>query len=120
MALDLPTQLKHAGLPAAVQEYRFLPGRRFAFDWAFPEEKIAVEIEGGFFGKGKACPVCKRRPVAGHGSIERLLSDKEKYNEAALLGWLVLRVIPDDVASGAALTLIERALEARRNHGDVS
>src|SRR3989304_3500074 len=34
----------------------------------------------------------------------------EKLNEAALLGWRVLLVTPEDVTSGRALELVRRAL----------
>ena len=33
----------------------------------------------------------------GHSRFDRLISDKEKYNEAILLGWYVLRFVRDDI-----------------------
>jgi hypothetical protein len=36
----------------------------------------------------------------------------EKYSEAAIRGWRVLRCTPQQVADGTALSLVERALEA--------
>ena len=62
-----------------VQEYRFHPVRRWRFDFAFPEEKIAVEIEGGTFSKS--------RHTTGIGYEK----DCEKYNAATLNGWKVFR-----------------------------
>ena len=64
-----------------VQEYRFHPVRRWRFDFAFPEHKVAVEIEGGTFGK------CKSRHTTGTGYEK----DCEKYNAAILNGWRVFR-----------------------------
>jgi len=36
-----------AGLPAPTPEYRFHATRRWRFDYAFVQQKIAVEVEGG-------------------------------------------------------------------------
>ncbi len=60
-------------------EYKFHPKRKWRFDYAIPELMIAIEYEGGIFKKG--------RHVRGKGYTD----DCEKYNEAALRGWKVLR-----------------------------
>ena len=62
-----------------VTEYTFHPTRRWRFDFAHPVLKIAVEVEGGVWIKG--------RHTRGKG----FLGDLEKYNAAVLLGWKVLR-----------------------------
>ena len=41
------------------------------------------------------------------------MKDIEKYNEATLRGWRVLRVTGDMIRRGEALILIERALGLR-------
>ena len=61
------------------REYRFAPPRRWRFDFAWPDKKLAVEIEGGVWSKG--------RHTRGKGFI----NDCDKYNAAVLLGWRVLR-----------------------------
>ena len=102
------------GLPAGVvTEYRFHARRRWRFDYAWPGPMLALEVEGGIYGRGKKCPACGRRAVAGHTSIERLTTDMEKYNAAALAGWRVLRVTPGQLADGSAARLVRRALERR-------
>jgi len=63
----------------AVTEYQFAPPRRWRFDVAIPNEKIAIELEGGIFTGG--------RHTRGVG----FLNDMEKYNAATALGWRVLR-----------------------------
>jgi very-short-patch-repair endonuclease len=63
-----------------VKEYRFHPTRKWRFDFAIVEKKIALEFEGGVF-HGKS------RHTTGKGFTE----DAAKYNEAAKLGWKVLR-----------------------------
>lgn len=67
------------GLPKPVKEYRFHPPRRWRFDRVWPEQRVAVELEGGIWSRG--------RHVRGAG-FER---DCEKYNTAAVEGWTVLR-----------------------------
>ena len=110
---------RDAGLPEPIPEYKFAAdrGRKFAFDWAWPESyavdapgKLALEIDGGLFGRGKKCQACGRRRVGAHSSIRQLLLDREKTNLAACMGWRVLRVQPKDVRSGKVLELIREAL----------
>lgn len=76
---------------AFVRELRFAPDQGdWRFDFAIPELKIGVEVEGGSW-LGRPCPVCRLRPGGGHLRGERFESDCEKYNAATLLGWKVLR-----------------------------
>lgn len=100
-----------AGLPAPVAEYRFAKPRRFAFDYAWPDAKVALEVEGGLYGIGKPDPFTGRRRVAGHGSIQRLKSDMEKYNIAAMHGWRVLRCTVQEFERGDAFQLVCNAFK---------
>lgn len=61
------------------REYRFHNQRKWRFDFAFPAFKVAVEIEGGTFGRS--------RHTTGKGHH----NDCDKYNAATELGWKVLR-----------------------------
>lgn len=63
--------------PAYEEEYEFHPVRGWAFDFAWPEHQVAVEIDGGQW--------------APHGGRHSRDSDREKLNAAAVLGWRVLR-----------------------------
>lgn len=83
-------------------EFRFHPVRRWRFDGAFPERKIAVEIDGGAWVYG--------RHTRGKGFV----SDQEKTNEAQLLGWSVYRFVPDDLTSGKFLEVVNRALTPKK------
>lgn len=47
MTVDLLTQVRAAGLPAPVTEHRFHPVRRWRFDFAWPDEHLALEIAVG-------------------------------------------------------------------------
>lgn len=71
----LAFQLRAAKLPKAEREFRFAPPRRWRFDFAWPAQMLAVEVEGGIFAAGR-----HNRPLG-------MIADMEKYNEAALLGW---------------------------------
>ena len=86
-------------LPEPEREYRFHPKRRWQFDFAWPGAMLALEVEGG---------VHMRR--ARHTSGVGFTGDCEKYNEALVEGWRVLRVTGEQVSSGAALDWVRRAL----------
>lgn len=65
--------------PEPEREYLFALeplGRRWRFDFAWPERKIAVEIDGGQW--------------QAHGGRHARDSDREKHNAAQVLGWRVL------------------------------
>lgn len=96
--IDLAVQIRAAKLPEPVKEWRFAPPRRWRFDLAWPSRSLALEIEGGHWINGR------------HNRASGFIKDMEKYNEAALSGWKVLRVTTDMVKDGSALNLIERAL----------
>lgn len=62
-----------------VREHKFHPIRKWRFDFAIPQYLIAIECEGGVWSGG--------RHTRGLGYSK----DCEKYNNATLLGWRVLR-----------------------------
>lgn len=98
----LLAQIAAAGLPAPVREAHFALPRQWRFDFAWPDQRIALEIEGGIYRGGR------------HSSVTGLKSDMEKYNEAALRGWTVYRVHGDMVRDGRALDLLRQALAATK------
>jgi len=85
----------------AVREHRFHPARKWLFDLALVTELVAVEIDGGGFVYG--------RHARGSGMREDLV----KCGEALMLGWIVVRCMPEHVASGEALRWVEAALKVR-------
>ncbi len=91
----LERHIRLAGLPAPKREYRFHPRRRWRFDFAWPRCKVAAEVDGGIYSRG--------RHVRG-GGFER---DAEKGNAAVMAGWRVLHFTPRAVKSGAAVQAIE-------------
>ena len=74
-------------MPAPVRELQFAPPRRWKFDFAWPAEnhRLAVEIEGGIWTKGR------------HSRGKGITADAEKYNFATLANWRVLRYTTDDL-----------------------
>lgn len=62
-----------------VEELQFDDLRKFRFDWAIPDQMIAIEYEGIFSKK------------SGHTTISGYTKDCIKYNLAIKLGWKVLR-----------------------------
>lgn len=98
----LAFQIRSVGFQVPVREHRFdAGGRKWRFDFAWPDRLVAAEVEGGVYVNG--------RHTRGSG-FEK---DSEKYNTAAAQGWLVLRFTPRQVKSGEALRWLEKAFELR-------
>lgn len=69
-------------------EYKFSDKRKFRFDYAIPEHKIAIEYEGVYqnhTGKSR------------HTTVTGYSRDCEKYNLAVIEGWRVLRYTAKNV-----------------------
>ncbi len=70
-------------LPEPTAEYPFIaPIRRWRFDYAWVDQKVAVELQGGVWTQG--------RHSRGAGQV----SDYQKHNTATQLGWRVLYFTP--------------------------
>jgi very-short-patch-repair endonuclease len=92
-------QLKAAGLPEPIRQFRFLPPRRWRADFAWPERMLLLEVDGGVFIAG------------GHNRGQAYTLDRERDAEAICNGWTVLRVTSGQVESGQALSWVERLLK---------
>ena len=89
------------GYPEPQREYRFHPTRKFRADFAWPELRLLVEVEGGQYVKGR------------HQTPAGFEADCEKYNLAALEGWTVLRFTTSMIHDGRAVNTIEDFLKGR-------
>lgn len=91
-----------AGLPPPMPEYRFATDlfRKWQFDFAFPPWLVALEVEGGIW----------RRGGGAHSHPSGILRDIEKYNAAVLLGWRVLRILPEHLNDTGTIVSIEKLL----------
>lgn len=73
------------------REHQFCD-RKWRFDFAWPDRKIAVEVEGGTnWGKSR------------HSKGEGFERDCAKYNRASRMGWVVLRFSTAMVTDGRAI-----------------
>lgn len=79
-------------------EHRFHVTRRWRFDYAWPEHQLALEVEGGVWVGG--------RHTSGAGFIK----DMEKYNEAACMGWRIIRCQPRQLCTMQTVETLRRAL----------
>jgi very-short-patch-repair endonuclease len=99
--------------PALEREVKFHPTRKWRADFGHLESRTLIEIEGGIF-------------LAGGGRHNRgggYAKDAEKYLEAALAGWMVLRLTERQLEIGfigriVALLNTPRE-EARRSNSDL-
>jgi very-short-patch-repair endonuclease len=82
---ELVALCRASKLPEPKPEHRFHPTRKWLFDYAWPEHQLALEVEGGIWRKGGGA----------HSHPMNIVRDCEKYSEAALLGWRILRVPPE-------------------------
>lgn len=84
------------------REYRFNADRKWRFDFAWPDIRIAVEVEGGTsFG------------LSRHSRGEGFEADCEKYNAAAAKGWRVFRFTTQMVKDGRAIAEIKRHIPVK-------
>lgn len=97
-------RIAFAGLPEPVTEHRFAPPRMWRFDLCYLDQMIAVELEGGVYGKS--------RHTTGSG----FTGDCRKYGEATVRGWRVIRCTREMIESGEMVELLTRALALEAPH----
>ena len=90
--------LTAAGLPTPVQQHRIsIAGRTRRIDLAYPEVKVAIELDGW----------------AWHGNVDAFHADRATRNELTGLGWAVLQITaeaaPDTIVRWVTDTLAARA-----------
>ena len=86
-----------------VAELRFHPSRMWRFDYAFPEYKVAVEVDGGVWQGGR------------HNLPQGYVKDMEKLNTAASMGWIVLRITPQQRFTTATVDFIKEAMKSSKS-----
>ncbi len=84
--------LRRAKLPVPVRQYAVrLGARRFRFDLAYPELRIAIELDG----------------LAPHYGKERWQRDHDRHNATELAGWVTLRFTWWDVTERPYLVVAQ-------------
>lgn len=81
----IQTALNIIGIES-VKEFQFIENRKYRFDLAIPEYKIAIEFEGIFFDGRKS----------RHTQAKGYSEDCKKYNLATQAGWKILRFTTAD------------------------
>lgn len=99
-AVPMAALCKALALPEPVAEHKFHPTRKWRFDYAWLDQRVALEVQGGLFVQGR------------HSRGAALLKEHEKLNAAAALGWRVLFVTPKQIANGEALQIAQAALSS--------
>jgi hypothetical protein len=89
--------LAHHGLPLPEAEHRFCE-RRWRFDYAWPAQKVALEVEGGIYTRGR------------HVRPKGFLNDMKKYNRATVLGWRLVRCTPSELCGMETLEMLKEIL----------
>lgn len=84
-----------------VKEYRFDEKRKWRIDYAIPQYKIAIEVEGGVWTNGR------------HTRASGFLRDIEKYNAMAVSGWILIRVTPQGKLKKSTIDIIQQAINYR-------
>ena len=93
------------GIGEFVREYRAVVGRRFKYDFAWPNDndRLLVEIQGGTWVK------------SGHTTGTGIRRDCEKGNLAQLQDWVCLHFTADMIDDGTAIRHVKLALERARD-----
>lgn len=79
-AFHLHWAMLYAQLPEPVRQYPVLnpkTGRNWKLDFAWPQEKLCVEIQGGSWIRG------------GHNTAQGQHSDYERHNALTRMGWRI-------------------------------
>lgn len=124
-------QIDEAQLPPFERELRFAAklGRNWKFDYAWPTSMIAFEQEGATFGRVvkvySGVEYRNKRPIpiknqtirvgGRHSTGVGFDDDCEKYNYAAMLGWMVIRASTRQIRDKEAIVWLQLAFRVRAN-----
>lgn len=90
---------KALGGPPIKTEYKFHDTRKWRIDFALPERRIGIELEGGVWINGR------------HGRGSGFVKDCEKHSEAAALGWRIFKLEPGMITAEWVQRIINIAKE---------
>ncbi len=104
LELLLAEHIKDRDLPTPIREYLFAwdeLDRKWRADFAWPDLMLLVEVEGGTKGKSR------------HTQSAGYQVDCRKYNDAAFLGYAVLRFTAEMINSFEAVNTIQEFILER-------
>ena len=96
----LAQHLKELKLGPIVEELRFHAQRKWRFDLAIPDVRIAFEANGGKWS-------------GGHRRGKAIEEENLKLNTATMMGWRVFQFTNEQILDGRAKEFIKRWLGAR-------
>ena len=96
---ELALFLRINEFPEWETEYKFHPKRRWRIDFAWPEQRVALEVQGGI-----------HMAKSGHNTAAGITRDCEKANEAVVTGWKVLHVTREQIENGSAINWLRQIL----------
>jgi len=96
----LAIHLRELGLEFE-REVPVCPGRKFRWDFTIPTKRVAIEIMGSTWTRG--------RHTRGQGFQD----DCDKANLGVVGGWKVLRFTSQNILSGAAKDFLKQWIDVR-------
>ena len=99
-SFDLWIRQENVNPNECFREFQFVSDRKWRFDFAWPKEMVAVEIDG-----------LKHDGKGGHQTVQGVLADAEKYEAALRMGWRVYRVPGPWVAEGERMIWRPQVME---------
>ena len=101
----LAALLRKAKLTGWKRQYKYVTNRRFSADFAFPLEKLIVEVDGGIYTR------------RAHGSVTGIIADMNRSNLAAQNGFRVMRFTPQEILKDpeGVINQIKEALEFNKD-----
>lgn len=85
-------------IPQLEGQYKPFDGRKYAYDFAIPDLKILIDIQGGTWVNGR------------HNRAQGMNGDCEKNNLAQFDGYSTFIFTGDQVKNGSAIIMLERFL----------
>ena len=96
-------QIKCMKFPGFIRQYKFHPSRNYEADFCNPSILLILEVDGGtWMDKG------------GHTTGTGYEHDRERDLEALMLGYKVMRFVPDMVNDGRAIKYIEKIFKGSK------
>lgn len=81
-------------------EFYFSVEKMYRLDYAFPDAKFGIEVNGGIWARGKS----------GHSSGTGIKRDMDKANLLTCLGWRFISVTPSDLYKESTISMIKKIL----------
>lgn len=101
LILRLNTLCTALGLPFPLRNQRYLPPTDLEFDFSWLDLKIAIEVQGGIYKRGRR---------TGHVSPTGMRRDMYKMCLAQSVGWIIYQVQPDWVTIDSDYRILEKLL----------